>query len=176
MSQSNHCCLAVLGRERPGIVAAITGILLDLDCNIRDSSMMILAGEFSMLLIVELPDGLLSDQLEPAFNETKRRFDLVVLCKPLNANEIYFTPPPGSHQWAITIYGGDRKGIVHHVASLMARKGISITEVKSKVIGPTEGAGVAMMKVLAPAQIDLATIREHLNDLALQFGVEVSVG
>ena len=39
-------CLTVLGRERPGIVAAITGVLFDNDCNIRDSTMTILAGEF----------------------------------------------------------------------------------------------------------------------------------
>ena len=172
----NTICLTVLGRERPGIVAGITGVLFEQDCNIRDSTMTILAGEFAMLLIVEMPPEMTKLQLERSLREVQHRFDLTVLIKMLREEEFQFRKPPGSRTWAITIYGGDRKGIVHHVASLMSRKGISITDLKTRVISSMEGAGIVTMRVLAPVGVDLKEVRQQLKDVAARFGVEVSLG
>lgn len=172
----NTICLTVLGRERPGIVAGITGVLFEEDCNIRDSTMTILAGEFSMLLIVELPPVMTNLQLERALREVQRRFELTVLIKTLKEEEFHFHKPPNSRTWAITIYGGDRKGIVHHVASLMSRKGISITDLKTRVISSLAGAGIVSMRVMAPVGVDIEEVRKQLNDVAARFGVEVSLG
>lgn len=169
-------CLTALGRERPGIVAAITGVLFDIDCNIRDSTMTILAGEFAMMLIVELPRNTAPAMLEQALSEVQRRFDLGLFIKRLGEEELGYHQAPGAKNWAVTIYGGDRKGMLHHVASLMARKGISITELKTKVLGGLEGAGIISMKVVAPAEADLQDIRGKLHDVATRFGVEVSIG
>jgi glycine cleavage system transcriptional repressor len=176
MSERSTICLTVLGRERPGIVAAITGILYDADCNICDSTMTILAGEFAMLVIAELPENLTNAHLDQALSEVQHRFDLSVFIKRLTEEEVRYQQPPGTKNWAVTIYGGDRKGIVHHVASVMARKGISITDLKTKVVGGLTGVGIVSMKVVAPAVVELATIREQLNEVAARFGVEVSIG
>ena len=169
-------CLTALGRERPGIVAAITGVLFDIDCNIRDSTMTILAGEFAMILVVDLPGNTEPAMLEQALADVQRRFDLGVFIKRLGEEEVRYSPVPGTKNWAVTIYGGDRKGMLHHVASLMARKGISITELKTKVLGGLEGAGIISMKVVAPAEAELPEIRSQLHDVATRFGVEVSIG
>lgn len=165
-----------MGRERPGIVAAITGVLFDNDCNIRDSTMTILAGEFAMLLIVELPPGMPPAGLDQVLSEVQRRFDLAVFIKRLSEEEMRYQPAAGTKNWAVTIYGGDRKGMLHSVASLMARKGISITELKTKVLGGMEGAGIISMKVVAPPEVELSAVRDQLQDVATRFGVEVSIG
>ncbi len=176
MSERSTICLTVLGRERPGIVAAITGILYDNDCNIRDSTMTILAGEFAMLLIVELPENMTNAHLDQALAEVQRRFDLSIFIKRLTEDEVRYQAPIGTKNWAVTIYGGDRKGILHHVASAMARRGISITELKTKVVGGVAGVGIVSMKVLAPSEVELSGMREQLNEVAARFGVEVSIG
>lgn len=169
-------CLTALGRERAGIVAAITGVLFDNDCNIRDSTMTILAGEFIMLLIVELPEQMSTAALDQALSDVQRRFELSCFIKRLGEEEMRYSKASGTKNWAVTIYGGDRKGMLHHVAALMARKGISITEMKTKVLGGMEGAGIMSMKVVAPADIELSDIREQLHEVATRFGVEVSIG
>ena len=173
---TNTICLTVLGRERPGIVSGITKVLFDEDCNIRDSTMTILAGEFVMLLIVELPPEMTNLQLERELRGAQQRFELTVFIKQLNEEEVRYHKPSNSHTWAVTIYGGDRPGIVHHVASLMARKGISITDLKTRVISSMEGAGMVSMRVMAPVQVELEELRKQLNDVAARFGVEVSIG
>jgi glycine cleavage system transcriptional repressor len=176
MPEGNTICLTAVGHERPGIVSAITGVLFDTDCNIRDSTMTILMGEFVMLLIVELPASMSNASLDQALSDVERRFDLGIFIKRLEEAPLRYRKPPGTKNWAVTIYGGDRKGMLHHVASLMARKGISITELKTKVLGGMEGAGIISMKVVAPPEVELAGIRNHLHDVATRFGVEVSIG
>jgi glycine cleavage system transcriptional repressor len=168
-------CLVVLGQERPGIVAAVTGVLFDTDCNIRDSQMTVLANLFAMILVVEIPTSMASAFLENALADVARRFELSVFIRRLEEPEVSYERPPGARSWALTIYGGDRRGIVHHVASVMARKGVSITEIKTRVITDVEGAGIVTMKLIAPPGVEKESVREQLADLATRFGVEVSL-
>jgi glycine cleavage system transcriptional repressor len=50
--------LSVFGRDRPGIVAAVTRVLADAGCNLEDTSTTILRGHFAMMLVVTGPDDL----------------------------------------------------------------------------------------------------------------------
>ena len=51
-----HFALSAIGRDRPGIVAGVSGALLRHGANIEDSRMAILGGHFTMMLIVSTPD------------------------------------------------------------------------------------------------------------------------
>src|SRR3989442_516221 len=58
--------VTAIGRDRPGIVAALTGALLDLGGNIEDSRMSILRGHFAVTLIVSV-----ADEEDPAAVESR---------------------------------------------------------------------------------------------------------
>ena len=58
--------LSALGADRPGIVAAVSSVLVDLGCNLEDSTMTNLQGHFAVLLVVSAPDGLTAAALEYA--------------------------------------------------------------------------------------------------------------
>ncbi|MBI5345287.1 MAG: ACT domain-containing protein, partial [Deltaproteobacteria bacterium] len=47
--------LTAVGRDRPGIVAAVTKALYDHACNIEDSTMTRLEDEFAIILIMSAP-------------------------------------------------------------------------------------------------------------------------
>src|SRR4051812_26645522 len=51
-----HFALSPIGHDRPGIVAEVTGTLLEHEVNIEDSQMAILRGHFTMTLIVSAPE------------------------------------------------------------------------------------------------------------------------
>ena len=55
--------LTAIGRDRPGIVAAVTKALYEHDCNIEDSSMTILEDEFAIILIMSMPEKSNTDSL-----------------------------------------------------------------------------------------------------------------
>jgi predicted amino acid-binding ACT domain protein len=51
--------VSVFGRDRPGIVAAVTRVLADAGCNLEDTSMTILRGHFAMMLVISGGPGYL---------------------------------------------------------------------------------------------------------------------
>ena len=75
--------ITAVGKDRPGIVAGVTEVLFDLGGNIEDSSMTILAGEFAMILIVSLPDGVVLGDVEEKLDTVRRSLHLVLSIKEL---------------------------------------------------------------------------------------------
>lgn len=51
---TNRAIITVLGSDRPGIVAAVAGVLAEHDVNILDISQTILQGIFTMTMLVDL--------------------------------------------------------------------------------------------------------------------------
>ena len=50
--------LSAIGHDRPGIVSGLSKVLYEHGCNLEESSMTRLAGEFACILIVTPPPGL----------------------------------------------------------------------------------------------------------------------
>lgn len=65
---SNRAIITVLGSDRPGIVAAVSGALAEGSANILDISQTILQGIFTMTMLVELGDA-------SEFSDLKEKFD-----------------------------------------------------------------------------------------------------
>ncbi|MBW3611674.1 MAG: GHKL domain-containing protein [Actinobacteria bacterium] len=53
-----HVAVTAIGTDRPGIVARVTGVLVEHGGNLEDSAMTILGGHFAIMLVVEVPDDL----------------------------------------------------------------------------------------------------------------------
>lgn len=53
-ASGNRAIITVLGSDRPGIVASVTGALADREANILDISQTILQGIFTMTMLVDL--------------------------------------------------------------------------------------------------------------------------
>jgi glycine cleavage system transcriptional repressor len=54
----NKAILSILGRDRPGIVAAVSRALTDRNCNIENVSQTMLQKEFAGIFIVTMPEGM----------------------------------------------------------------------------------------------------------------------
>ena len=70
--------VSVFGRDRPGIVAAVTRVLADAGCNLEDTSMTILRGHFAMMLVVTGPAEPGAAGLEAGLDPVAARLDLQV--------------------------------------------------------------------------------------------------
>jgi glycine cleavage system transcriptional repressor len=137
--------LSALGADRPGIVAAVTGVLVDLGCNLEDSTMTNLGGHFAVLLVVAAPDGVTATDLEDALGEVAGRFELVVAVRSLGP-----APPAGEPQpspvdpWTIAVHGADRPGIVCDVTTALAAAGGNVVDLSTHLVGDV-GAPVYVM-------------------------------
>lgn len=68
VASSNRAVITVLGSDRPGIVASVTGALAEREANILDISQTILQGIFTMTMLVDLGGS-------AEFSELKAKLD-----------------------------------------------------------------------------------------------------
>ena len=81
---------------------------------------------------------------------------------------------PASH--SISVYGADHPGIVHGVAELLAREGVNVVGLSTRVLGEDDAPiYVMLLEVTLPASLDEAGLERLLAEVAEQQGVDVSV-
>ena len=168
-----HYAVSAVGADRPGIVAAVTGVFCEHGCNLEDTSMTILRGHFAMMLVVAAPDGLEQAALETALAGPAARLELVVAVRAIDDD---VPESPEGDSWMVSVYGSDRPGIVHRVASLLAERGVNIVDLTTRVSGDADRPVYAMiLEVTLPADADPDTVQRHLAELAADLGVECSL-
>ena len=167
--------MTALGQDRPGIVAGVTEILYKLGCNLEDSAMTRLEGEFAIMLIFSSPNTVTAEKLHKSVAPLERRLKLVVHLKPLSPQEAA-TPKKRWRAFLISVYGADRPGIVFRVSQELAAEGINITDVHThRSVGGAPSLYVMLLEVEVPPRLGTERLEERLKKLAKTLGVEVSL-
>lgn len=170
--------LSAVGRDRPGIVAATTAVLLRHGVNVEDSRMAILRGHFAMTLILGLPDGADRRSLKRDLDTVAAELGLEALS--LSAVEPHAAPAPAEPTHIVSIYGVDHPGIVHHAARVLAEQGANITDLQTRLADAGDTGGSAPLyalaiEVAAPAELETAALDAALAEIAASEVVEVSL-
>jgi len=164
-----HFAVTAVGADRPGIVAAVTSAFVDHGCNLEDSSMTILRGQFAMMLVVDAPAGVGAEDLEEALAAPAAELDLVVTVRPAPV------PAVGADDggpWTVAVYGADHPGIVHGVASLLAERSVNIVDLSTRVVGtPERPAYTMVLEVTLPPGADPRDLGRRLEATATELGV-----
>jgi glycine cleavage system transcriptional repressor len=165
-----HFALSAVGRDRPGIVAEVSGVLLAHGINIEDSQMAILRGHFAMMLILAGPDDVDEWALRSDLDDVGRRLVLDSLVLGEVAEPFGGDPEP-SH--VVSVYGIDHPGIVHAVSNALAAREVTITDLRTQLIADPDAPPLYAMKieVAAPAGVSIA---EALEPIGQAQGVEVT--
>ena len=171
--------VTALGKDQPGIVAGVTKVLFQAGCNLEDSAMTRLEGEFTVMLIFSGPPRATLESLKRAFESVARRLKLAVHVKPLSSVEAR-RPRQRGKSYLISVYGADQPGIVYRVAEAMAVSRINITDVETHRSGGSSSRRnpalyMMLLEVEAPAGTSLATLKAKLQKLGKKLGVQVSV-
>ena len=169
-----HYALSLVGKDRPGIVAAIAEGLFHLGCNIADSSCTMLAGEFAMILIVSHERPFAKARLADEFKRVQE-MGLSVQVRALHEDEVCYLPPQGE-LCLVSVYGSDRPGIVYRVTRELAGRGINITDLNTRLIGSKEEpVYVLMLEAALPEGLTVSDAEGLLEKLKKELNVEISV-
>jgi glycine cleavage system transcriptional repressor len=160
--------LAAIGRDRPGIVAGVAKVLFELGCNVEDSSMTLLRGNFAMMLVVACPDGLdpvaVEARLRPVCEEMGLTFSV------LEVDDRRGVPRP-TH--VLTVYGADKPGILFRTCELLANESINITDLDSRLVGDADALYAVLFELEVPDTADVSELDRRLQQLASEVGVDV---
>ena len=164
--------LSAIGRDRPGIVAEVTRALLGHSLNITDSQMAVLGGRFTMMLIVEAPEGTDLDAVHEELSRTRERLTLDALSlSPLAAAAADAPAADPSH--IVTVSGVDHPGIVHAVSARLANKQVNVTDLETRLVG--DGLYAMVLEVALPLELDPEALAAMLAEVGAEQGVEVTV-
>jgi len=173
--RKNCVVISAVGKDRPGIVAAVSKALFEAGCNLEDSSMTILEGEFAMILVVSLPEGLKIEQLDKKFGEARENLQLSIFLKPITFEEAR-PQKSGGQPYMISVYGVDKPGIVYRVTSILAKENINITDVNTKRTNEEESPVYMMMlEVECPSSLNLDGLKRELEELGKTLSITVTL-
>ncbi len=177
---SKEFVLTAFSKDRPGIVADISKVIYENECNMKDSTMTNLAGEFAIILLFSpLSVG----------EETELEEKLTAECRRLEREKgITAFIRPASHPAAksktdyyvknLYVEGLDQAGIVYKVSRLLADNDINITSLNSEVkFSPESGGAIYCLSIWVeiPQNITLQTLEQGLHQIEDQLNVDITV-
>jgi len=171
---SNLYVVTAFGKDQPGIVAAVSKALYDTKCNLEDSSMTILRGNFAILLVVRAPDTLTLPRLRQKLRPVSEDMGLIVHADRCSPEK----PAPrteGAGRYVVSVYGADRAGIVYKVTRRLSRDKINITDLATRVVGDKPPLYIMLMEVEVPVKADLARLEKDLLAEAKRLSCDVSL-
>ncbi len=138
--------VTVTGKDRPGIISALTEVLYKVGGNLEDASMTIMEGEFAMIFLAALKTVNLYEKLLRQLEKLERTQGLLIATNeikhPLNRGQRH---KPGTSSWIVSVSGKDRAGIVYHVSKILADRKLNITDLNSKILGKGKRSAYALV-------------------------------
>jgi glycine cleavage system transcriptional repressor len=159
--------VTVIGRDRPGIIAATTAELARLGGNLEDSTMTILRGHFAMVLLVstEVPAAEVAAGL--ASLEADGTLQVSVREVPIEAEAATVGAP-----YLLSVHGADRPGIVSALTAEVAAAGGNITDLSTRLTGDLY---TLVAEVDLPSGTDVEAVRRRLREVTERLDVDASL-
>lgn len=167
--------ISVLGCDRPGIIAAVTRILFEHDCNIENVSQTILQNEFSGIFIASVADDLSEAELHRVLDDGLAPMGLHVYEKRLS-DTVEAPRTVASEPFVITTKGPDRKGLVAGITAVMAAHRVNVTNLQAVFKGGNDpNANIMIYEVDIPNDADQSTLRKDLRAKAAELSLDISI-
>lgn len=170
--------LSAIGRDRPGIVADLSELIYECDCNLEDSSMTVLGSEFAVLLLLSGQAEDIGERLSAACKRLEWEKRLTVFFRPLENDPAAAAPAAATSSYALQASGLDKAGIVARVSRCLAEHGISIREMETQSRPePLSGAPFYTMRIemTVPSEVDESALRERLEAIGRELYVDIAL-
>ncbi len=170
---SNQLVVSAIGEDQTGLVNRLSECVLDNSCNIEDSRMVILGGEFAVLLLVsgnwnniaKLESQLTGMQDKLGMQITAKRTE----SKPLQGNYL---------PYAVDVIALDHPGIVNNLASFFSHRQINIQDLStSSYAAAHTGSPMFSVHMLldVPADTHIASLREEFQTFCDQLNLDAGI-
>ncbi|MDF3068236.1 MAG: hypothetical protein K0R38_3837 [Polyangiaceae bacterium] len=155
-----YLVLTAVGPDRPGLVSEIASAIHGAGANLEDSRMAILGGEFALLLLLSGNEAAAS-AVERAAGPLGEKLGLRLISKRTGRGERKAFMP-----YRITVSGFDRPGIVLLVSDILARRGINVASLESRLAYvPESGTPLFVLEaeLQVPSEVVLSELRRELS-------------
>lgn len=169
---NKYLVISAQGKDRPGIVNTLSKAALDSGCNITNSRMAVLGGEFALILLINGGDEAIATMQRrlPALEE---ELHLSITAKPT-------TPRVAEQRWLpyrVEVVAMDHPGIVHPITEFFSKQNINIEELETQTYAAPH-TGTTMfslsMTVAVPDAASISSLRETFIDFCDELNLDAS--
>jgi glycine cleavage system transcriptional repressor len=168
-----YAVLTAIGTDRVGIVDDISGAVSASSCNIEESKMAVLGGEFAVIMLVSgAAENVLS--LSETLPSLGSRLGLAVQCRPTREP----APTRSGRPYHLEAVSLDTPGIVHAVTAVIRGHGVNIEDLETDTAAaPWTGAPMFRMKahLVAGPGVSIPRLREDLAKLQERHDLDISL-
>jgi glycine cleavage system transcriptional repressor len=161
MPDKSYLVLTAVGPDRPGLVNEIAQLVLAAGANLEDSRMAILGGEFALLVLVSGPQQAMTS-IEDQAAAVGERLGLRLLIKSTSSER----PARDFLPYRLRVSGVDRPGIVQRVAAVLAKRGVNVASLESRLsYAPLSGTPMFVLEaeLQIPSELALSELRRELS-------------
>lgn len=164
--------LAIVGSDRPGLVAAVADVVDAHGGNWENSSLTELAGVFAGVVEVSIAPERASD-LERALRGLDSLLTVTVQAGAENADATADTRP-----LTVQVLGNDRPGIVREISTVFRAHGVNIDDMSTTTRDAAMAGGrlfEASVTADVPSSVDPESLRTDLERLATEIQVDITL-
>ena len=173
---ANRYIMTAFGKDRSGIVADVTRLLYQNDCNLEDTTMSMLADEFTLSLLFSSQSPDIVEGLTRECRQLELDKGISAFVRPLQPqqeedNKNYKT-------CTLHIEGLDQAGIVYKTSQFLADHQLSIIQLDSSAsASPQSGATIYNMTIYiqVPENLPFDQLEENLSTVADELHVDISL-
>jgi len=172
----NRYIMTAFGKDRPGIVADVTHLLYANECNLEDTTMSMLADEFTLTLLFSSQANTIIELLTQECRRLEKDKEISAFVRPLKSPQP--TDQKSFKTCTLRIEGLDQAGIVYKTSQFLADRQLSIIHLDSLVTAsPQSGAAIYTMTILVQVPVELLfeDLEEQLSIIADELHVDITM-
>ena len=171
-NRSNYLVISTIGTDQPGIVNKLAKACSSNQCNIIDSRMTVLGGEFAVIMMVSGSWDSIA-KLENALPALSDELNLTTTVKHTKQRD---TAP--SMAYSVSVVALDNPGIVHELAQFFSSQNINIDDLQTGTYSAPH-TGTQMfnlnMNIRIPANTHIATLRDEFMDFCDEMNLDAMI-
>lgn len=165
--------ISALGEDQTGLVDRLSEWVLENDCNIEDSRMVVLGGEFAVLLLISGNWNIIA-KLEDQAASMQDKLGMQITVKRTESKS-----RPGNYlPYAVDVIALDHPGIVHNLASFFSHRQINIQDLSTASYAAAH-TGTPMFSVHmlldVPGDTHIASLRDDFQSFCDQLNLDASI-
>ncbi|MFW5989049.1 MAG: glycine cleavage system protein R [Desulfosudaceae bacterium] len=160
--------ISAVGGNRPGVVEELAREIYLFGIKVENSSMTLLGGHFSLMIHVVAEEKIIRNDLADKLSMMEEQTEI--------STHVFSAPEklPGAGeednpQYDLRVRGEDRSGILYKTASFLARRGVNILEMSTRVENsPQQDTPMFLMRtrIEVPREADSSAFFVNLEYLA----------
>jgi glycine cleavage system transcriptional repressor len=173
MPENENLILIAVGPDSVGLIQKISAFIVERGCNIEDSKMAVLSGEFAIILLISGETKKLQN-VERSREELSSQTGLNVWIKQ-PAGKKSLSP---SLPYRLTASCMDHPGVVYRLSSILSGAGVNIESMETDTYAaPVSGTPIFRMEAVIsiPATMNVHTLREKLNEVETEENIDIDL-